>query len=105
MSNKCNQYGEPPEYGDLGDEVEHNVRVKHTEQLEAGKACACVRLVVESRAKTPKHRPFFVTKDTIRGVVEVEYELMKQAKEVSITVRAQRRTGAQGLYPMFLHYY
>ncbi|EPT01663.1 hypothetical protein FOMPIDRAFT_1085269, partial [Fomitopsis schrenkii] len=63
-------------------------RVKHIEQLEAGKAHTCVRLIVESRAKTPKHRPFFVTEDAVRGVVEIEYELIKLAKEVSIAVSA-----------------
>ena len=103
MSSGCNQPEELPGYGDLGDELERNVRVKHIEHLEAGKIGPCVRLIVESRAKTPKHRPFFVTGDTIRGVVEVESELMKQAKEVSIVVRPPRMTEPQGLYPMFLH--
>ena len=95
MSTGRNQPEEPPGYGDLGGELERNMDVKHTEQLETGKAQPCVRLVVESRAKTPKHRPFFVTGDTIRGAVEVRHELIKQAKEVSIMVRLPRMIDTQ----------
>lgn len=96
MSTASNQPEAPPGYGDLGDELERHARVKHIEQLEAGKAHTCVRLIVESRAKTPKHRPFFVTEDAVRGVVEIEYELIKLAKEVSIAVRSPRMTATQG---------
>ena len=76
MSTASNQPEALPGYGDRGDELERHVRVQHNEELEAGNAHTCMRLTVESRAKTPMHHPFFVTGDTLRGVVEVERELL-----------------------------
>ncbi|KZT67457.1 hypothetical protein DAEQUDRAFT_713475 [Daedalea quercina L-15889] len=77
---------EPPEYGNVGNK--RSELVQHTEQLENGKGNVWLRLAVESRAKSPKQRPLFVTADTIRGSVEIDCEHIGQPKGISIAVTA-----------------